>query len=141
MIKTSLLRRGFVDICKGYSPTIVNGKPAYIRHLSHYEHLDFEDLQEKIERELIEKGSKTEAQRLTVLKNNNLWGDEEELDISRQRENIGRLQDSLKTIFYPSAIKVQENYISEEKKKLALAARKARLEAQKRTRDSIRNNK
>lgn len=116
--RLTLLRRAFVDICKGYSKTTFKGKPLYIRHLSHFEHLHYDDLQVRFEEEAISKGAKTEAARLADLYSKGLWSDVRERDIIRQKDGISRFEDTIKVTAQPSVARGLTKQLAEEKEKL-----------------------
>jgi hypothetical protein len=112
------LRRTFVDICRGYSIGHHRDKPFYIRHLSHFEHLRYDDLQARFEEQAKAAGAYTEAAQMERLRSKGLWSDAKDRDIARQRDTIIRFEEAAKSVTLPS---MQENYarqIKDERGKL-----------------------
>ncbi len=117
---TALLRRAFVDICRGYSMgRTKEGQTLYIRHLSHKEHLDYDLLQQHYEEVARKVGAQTEEERLAVLTAKGEWGPDKETAIERQRDFITRLEEGKKTIPIPSIMRSQEAQIVQERINLA----------------------
>lgn len=116
LVKT--LKRTFADICNGYSSAIINGEVAYIKHLSHFDHLEFEDLGEKFVKEATENGLLTEEQRLEQIIKQGIWSKAKEDEIFQLEDFIARLEEGKKGISVPSVLKNHESVILEEKKKL-----------------------
>jgi hypothetical protein len=115
----TVLRRAFVDICRGYSVGKHLGRDIYVRHLSHFQHEEYDYLQSCFEDHAVEQGAPREAVQLERLKAKGLWTTTKERDIERQRDTIARFEEARKTVVLPS---MQENYdkqIGEEKGKLS----------------------
>ena len=112
------LRRAFVDICKGYSVTSYQDKPLYIRHLGHFHHLSYDDLQARFEKDAVAKGAKTEAQRLIDLRARGQWSDQKEKDIEVQKDAIIRFEEGKKTVSQPSVLRSYDQQIADERAKL-----------------------
>lgn len=126
--KLTLLRRAFVDICKGYSKAVYRGKDVYIRHLSHFNHLHYDLLQQQYEDEAIAKGAKREEDRLKELRAQGKWSDEKERDIIRQKDGIARFEDTIRVTAQPSVVKGLTIQVEEEKTKLyTMLSEKANL--------------
>ena len=115
----SILRRAFVDICRGYSVGAHQGKALYVRHLSHFSHLEYDDLQLRYKEQAIASGAPTEEHRFAQLRAKGQWSDKKDTDIVRQRDTIARFEDARRTVTLPS---MQQNYDKQ------IADERARLE-------------
>lgn len=114
----TLLRRAFVDICRGFSVGRLNGTPLYVKHLSHSNHQSYEEQEESFRQHAIALGAPTEAARLVALKSTGQWGDEKEAEIERQKDTIVRFEEGKRTIVIPSVIEQYEKQIADEKERL-----------------------
>ncbi len=111
----TLLRRAFVDITRGYSIGVYKGAPLYVRHLSHFSHQDFDDIQLRFEEEAKREGAPDEAERLSHLRAKGQWSDAKEAEIARQREVITSIEDGKRSVAVPSMIVHYEQQIAREK--------------------------
>lgn len=114
----TVLRRSFVDVCKGYSIGQYRGDTVYVRHLGHFEHTSYDLLQASFEAEARANKAPTEEERLTYLRQKGLWSDDKETQITRQRDTIARFEDGRKSIALPSILKSHEASIEREKQVL-----------------------
>lgn len=117
--KLTLLRRAFVDICRGYSIGQHKGVSLYVKHLSHRQHMDFEDIQLGFHEEAVKKGALAEVDRLKYLVDKGLWTTDREDGISRQRDTVIRFEEGRKQLIVPSLMKQHEAQIESERKKLS----------------------
>lgn len=115
----SVLRRGFVDICRGYSQTVYNGAPLYIRHLSHSDHIEYDLKQSEYEERARAQGAKTEEERLAELRAMGKWTEAKEVEIARQRDTIVRFEDTIRNTPQPSIAQSLGEQLTGERKKLA----------------------
>ena len=115
---TTLLRRAFVDVCRGYSVGTYQDKALYVRHLGHVDHLDFDDIQLGFHKEALSKGGMSEADRLASLMSKGAWSQEKEDQIAQQKDIIIRFEEGKKHILLPSILRAQEASIIAEKEKL-----------------------
>lgn len=114
----TVLRRAFVDVCRGYSIGTYQGKDLYVRHLTHSSHIQYDDLQFRFEEYALSQGALSEEKQLEKIRAKGLWTEAKERDIARQRDTIIRFDEARKSVVLPS---MQENYdrqIKEEKDKL-----------------------
>ncbi len=117
---TTVLRRAFVDVCRGYSiGRTREGQTVYIRHLGHFEHAGYEDIEDGFKRETIAIGTHTEAQRLEQLYARGLWSPAREAQAETQRDFIRRLEEGRKTIAVPHVLRSHEEHIGRERVKLS----------------------
>jgi hypothetical protein len=114
-----ILRRAFVDILDGYSSMNFYGKIFYIKHLSHRDHLDLDELQDSFEREAINNGSYTEQTRLEYLIKEGLWSDKKEHEIEVQKRYLDGLISGRKNIALPSILQRVNQDIKEAEKKIS----------------------
>lgn len=113
-----VLRRAFVDICRGYSTSIHQDVTIYIRHLGHQDHLFLDDLSKTYLDEARSKGAPTEEERLKYIIDKQLWNDAREREITIQKDTILRFEDGKKQEVRPSIIRNYDKQIGEEKAKL-----------------------
>ncbi len=116
--KLTTLRRAFVDVCNGYSCAYYKNLPIFVRHLSHFEHLQYDVLQLRFEEEAKKKGAKTEEERLSALLKKGLWNKSKDKTIEEQKSYITGLEEGKKTATHPSLTREYEKQIDEEKGKL-----------------------
>lgn len=114
----TLFRRAFVDVCRGYSIGEHEGKKLYIKHLSHFQHLSYDDKQATYHAEAVAKGALTEEDRLSYLIKNGQWSDAKEKEIAVQRDTIIRFEEGKKALLVPSHIKRHEEDTQKEREKL-----------------------
>lgn len=137
------LRRAFVDICRGYSVAHYDGQPLYVRHLSHVDHLGYDDLQARYEEDALLDGALREVTRLAQLRAQGLWSDAREAEIARQKDTIARFEDTIKNTPQPSVAASLASQLAGEKKRLnemlsekaALLGMTAEVYAQRRLND------
>ena len=95
------LRRVFADICRGYSVTQWRGKPAYIKHLTHFDQVDIDEVHDAAKADAIRRGIKTEEERLKWLADRKMWVIKDEIALRQQRDYVKGLQIS-KTKYFSS---------------------------------------
>lgn len=117
-INLTLLRRAFVDICRGYSIGWLNGVALYVCHLGHEQHEEYELTEERYRQQAITLGAPTEAARLIALKASGQWGNEKEVEIERQKDTIIRFEEGKRTVVIPSVIEQYDKQIADEKGRL-----------------------
>lgn len=124
----TVLRRAFADICNGYSATTYQGRPLYIRHLSHLEHIGYDDVQAAYEEDGRRRGGMTEAQKLTELKATGQWKPSKDIAIERQQDTIARFEDTIRNTPQPSVVESMSQQLEGERAKLrGLLEEKAQL--------------
>ena len=114
----TVLRRAFVDVCRGYSETVYAGKPLYIRHLSHVDHVGYDLVQERFEVEARTKGATPEAVRLAQLHKDGRWSEAKEREIAVQRDAITRFEDTIRNTPQPSVAQSLTQQMEGERAKL-----------------------
>ena len=101
---SKILRQAFLDVCNGYSLTKFNGKQLFIKHLSHKDHLFFDDVYDEALKGAIDGGILKEKDKLEYLKKEGLWSDKQDIEIDQKRYYIGQLEASKKNFRYPSQL-------------------------------------
>ncbi len=114
----TVLRRAFADICRGYSSTTYHGVPLYIRHLSHLEHIGYDDVQAGYEEEGRQRGGMTEASKMAELKATGQWTDAKDKAIARQQDAVSRFEDTIRNTPQPSVAQSMAQQCEGERAKL-----------------------
>jgi len=125
---SKILRRSFLEISRGYTTLDFGGKTLYVKHLSHADHVELEDIQDRFEKKARDSGAPTEKQQLEFLKKEGLWSEQDEKNIFDRKDYVRGLERGKKTMKYPSMLqKIDEDIQKEnklifelEKKKIAL---------------------
>lgn len=112
------LRRAFVDICRGYSVGQHEGKDLYVRHLSHFNHVEYDLHQARFEEYAVSQGAPREADQLAKLKEKGRWTDAKDREVERQKDTIIRFEEARKTVVLPSMQEHYDKQIREEREKL-----------------------
>jgi hypothetical protein len=123
-MNSRIFRRTFLDICNGYSLMTYKNAAAFIKHLSHREHLGLDDLEEFYHAEAVRKGLYTEKDRLIFLNKERLWTDKNEHEILQLKSFIARLNDNKKNIALPSVLNRLKQDIEVEENKLKILINK-----------------
>lgn len=105
---------------------IYNNETLYIKHLSHKEHLDLDDLQEKYFQLSKSKGLPDEAEQLLYLKKEGLWTEKDQLSLVRQESMLARMVDGKRLIALPSMLERHNKDIAVEEEKLNKLKQKQR---------------
>ncbi len=112
-------KKTFRDITRGFSSGNIFSKDIYIKHLSWLDQTDQETKYDEFYTYALNHEILTVEQKLKILKENNLWGEKDEREISEIRMMIDGLIDSKKkNLKLPSLVKKQLEQIAEEEKKL-----------------------
>ena len=112
-------RRMFRDIVKGYTKkeSDVFGT-VFIKHLTTHDQVDLEEIEESFYKKAESKGLPTEDDRLSDLKKDNLWLEEDEKFINSQTAFIENLLKSKSQLILKSQIDRQQKLIEVETEKL-----------------------
>lgn len=102
-----VLRQVFLDVCNGYSTVSLNGKQLFVKHLTHKDHLHFDDVYEAALKEAVDGGILKEKDRLEYLKKDGLWSDKQEAEIEQKKYYIQQLENGKKNLRYPSQLESQ----------------------------------
>lgn len=118
-MSSKVLRRAFFDICNGYSSGKYRGDFIYIKHLSHKEHLDLDELEDHFFKDAKANNISTEEEKLKYVDQIGLWTDKMERDLAQQKSYVLRMVENKKSIPLPSMLKVHMDQIKVEEVKLA----------------------
>lgn len=114
----SLHRRAFVDVCNGFSIGSLDEKPVYVKHLTHFDHEEFDTRQAGFEQEGITQGNPTEKERVTLLLKLGMWSPAKDNEIARQKDAVGQYEEARKGMVQPSIIVQYDRQIADERAKL-----------------------
>ena len=119
MKDSTLYRKVFCDISRGYSKIKIDDEPAFIRHLTTHDQVDLEDIEETFFKKAKKKGLQEEKEVLEQLALDDVWTKEDEKFIDRQTIYIQNLHESKSQFILKSQIDQQNSIIEEEQKKLS----------------------
>lgn len=88
-----LLRRAFRDITAGHTRATVRGRTAFIRHLSHSDHIDLDQRREDLINDARDMGVPTEADKLVELRKAGQWTDDQDRGLAAAKRYIGELEE------------------------------------------------
>lgn len=114
------LRKAFLDICNGYSKMLLDKSVVYIKHLSHKEHIDLDEVEEESLSRAKAAGLPDEKTQLDFLKKEGLWTDKNENEIVQQELFLKQMNDGKKHLILPSILEVHLRQIKEGEEKLQL---------------------
>jgi hypothetical protein len=125
---SKVLRKAFVEIRNGYSSYEYKGAIVFAQHLSHKEHLDLDEIEQKALEKAKSYKIPTEESRLAELKKEGLWTDRDESSLVQERKYLEQLNTNKKNIKLPSVLESFLKQIKEAEKKLvALEFKKREL--------------
>lgn len=116
-MSSDVYRRGYNDICKGYSFGRVLNRPTYIKHLTHEDQLDLDSVEKDFYERARSRGLPTEEMRLTQLKDEGLWKDSDDKELSDLKLSIDSLRAGRKNASLPSILSRINQQIEEEETK------------------------
>ena len=90
-INERILRQSYSEIIHGFSIAVYNNSKIFIRHFSSLDNLEIDFLFHEYFKEVVAKGYPTEADRLSHLKKDNLWGDGDENNIELLKSAISNM--------------------------------------------------
>lgn len=102
-------RHIFKDIVQGYSKIQYRGSLAYLKHLSVFDQVDIEEVRAEFYDNAKSRGLPTVSESLSRLKDEMLWGDKEESELSRQKKYLEDTEKTKKNLYLKKEIdKVNE---------------------------------
>ena len=119
MEKTTLYRKIFCDITRGYSRVAFDEIHIFIRHLGTHDQVDLEDIEKDYFEKAKKRGLPQESEAIEGLKKDGTWTDEDERFIDQQSLYIENLEKSKIQLMLKSQIDQQEKIIKEESLKLS----------------------
>ncbi len=114
------LRRAFIDIINGWTSIKLWGQTVYLRHLTHRDHLDLEELQNRFYEEAVAEGLSDAKTRDAHLRSIGHWDDKKERAILDQAAYVNGMTMNKKNVHLPSLLEKIEEQLKNEKEKLAI---------------------
>jgi hypothetical protein len=111
-------RRAFRDIVRGFSTVDYNGSLVYIKHLSPHDQVELEELTEFYRDQAESRGLPSNAEMLTLLKEQGDWTDADDREISKLQSFIEILRTAKSKLVLKSAMDNQDKIISREEGRL-----------------------
>ena len=90
------------EVFDGYTEIFFNGDPVYIKHYNIRDQRYIQKYYEKHKNVAIKKGLETEDQRLAIIKEDEIWNDNDDLKITNLEFEINNLTQTHKKLFLPS---------------------------------------
>jgi hypothetical protein len=115
---TEILRKTFSEITKGFSFGLLGDEIAYIKHLDNTDQIDIDAQREAYIKESAKKKLPNIGEVLERLNIENIWTNEDEDSIRKQKEKIDNLITTRKNMAIPSQSKIVQDKIDEENEKL-----------------------
>lgn len=111
------LRRAFRDIAAGHTHSAILGRPAFIRHLSYSDQVDFDATRDQFFNTAKSDGLDTDETRLAYLKKTGEWSDAKERELETARVYVLELEEGKrKHANMPSMVKSLLKQIEDAKK-------------------------
>lgn len=111
------LRRAFRDIAAGHTIAKILGRPVYIKHLSHADHIGLEEKREEFHEYARSNGLPTEEQQLDHLRKSGQWSPDQDRELSTAESYIAELEEGRrKHGKMPSMVKSYAEKIEQAKK-------------------------
>lgn len=122
------LRKVFSDISRGFTTGYFRNKTLYIKHLNHHDQVELDVLRKRFFDEALIRGVPKENEIIEILKNGNIWNQEDEDEIKRLKEEIENVSKQKKYTHLTVQIDHANKIIKEAEKKLSeLLSKKANL--------------
>lgn len=118
-VDTSLLRKLFRDITRGYSQYKYEGRDVYIKHLTTHDQVELEEVYDRYLEEAKARNIPTEESNLDLLIAEGDWTDEDEEYIHEKKKYLNSLISNKKHIGLKSQIDEQNRIIEATSKELA----------------------
>lgn len=113
-MSTKILRKTFLEVSQGYTPFFFDKKALYIKHLSHGDHVELEDIQDRFEKKARDSGLPTEAEQLEFIKKEKLWDPREDKKLNDKKEYVAGLERGKRNVKLPSMLaRIDEDIIKE----------------------------
>ena len=109
----------FKDIVNGFSEVEFKGRIFYVKHLSSLDQVDLEELEESFYAEAKKRGLPTEEEILARLREEEMWTDADDAEISKTEAYIASLQQTRKQLYLKTQI--EDNAKEAEKAKQNLS--------------------
>ena len=118
MSSSTLHRKAFRDIVRGYSAVEYLNKLVYIKHLTPHDQVELEDITALYHSNAEERGLPTEKDMLELLEKEGDWTKDDEKYIERTKDYIENMEQAKRKIVIKSAQDQQQKLIQAETQKL-----------------------
>ena len=109
----------------GYTEVFLNNEPVYIKHINIRDQRYLHKYYEKYKKIALDKGVPCEEEKLKLLKDDGIWEEKDDLEISSLENEIKNLSATAKAVFLPSQKELfNEQRLDAEKKLLALKSKR-----------------
>lgn len=109
-----LLRRTLRDISAGCTSATVGGEACFIRHLGYADQIGLEDKRTSFFEEAKRAGVPTEEQKSAILKRQDLWSDQKDIELAQARQTVVDLSEAKrKNANMPSLVEAYVKRIEE----------------------------
>jgi len=92
MSDVTQLRRVYAEICRGYSEATYFDNEVYVAHFTTFDYTEIEAWQEEAQDRAVQRGIKTEAERLKWLNDKGIWTAKDETALSNHRMYVENLR-------------------------------------------------
>jgi len=114
----SILRKIFCEITEGSTPSSLDGRLFFVKHLDQQDHYLIEQNKDEIYQKAKKGGLPTNEEAIQTLIENDIWSTEEEKDIEENENYLKNLSDTKKNLIIPSQIEEINKDIKEAEEKL-----------------------
>lgn len=114
----ALYRKTFRDIIQGYSVVTIQGKKCYIKHLTSFDQVLIDEVQEFHLQRALSRGLPSREESLKSLINSGEWSEKEEKEIKRLEFFIEQIQKNKTQLVLKSEIDKQNEALQETRKKI-----------------------
>ena len=109
----------------GYTEVFLNNEPVYIKHINIRDQRYLHKYYERYKKIALDKGVPCEEEKLKLLKDDGIWEEKDDLEISSLENEIKNLSATAKAVFLPSQKELfNEQRLDAEKKLLALKSKR-----------------
>ncbi len=115
---SSLLRRAFLDISRGYSQFTLENKPYFVKHLSFEDNLAIDEFRGATEAYCLKKKIPSEQDKLVFLAKRRMWTSSDESSLKDARTYLTGLEKNRSNAFLPSQLEQHDKIIKETRDKL-----------------------
>jgi len=114
----SILRKIFCEITEGSTPSFIDERPFFVKHLDQKDHYLIEKNKDDIYEKAKASGLPTREEAIQTLIENDVWSREEEKEIEETEGYLKNLRDTKKNLIIPSQIENINKDINEAEEKL-----------------------
>jgi len=111
-------RHIFKDIVQGHSQIAYQDSFAYLKHLSVFDQVDIEEVKNQYYEQAKNRGLPTKAEALSRLREELMWGDQEESELKQHYTYLEQVEKTKKNLYLKNEIDRVNEDIEESKKKI-----------------------